>query len=94
VASDGRYAVRVGIHLGEVVRRHGDVHGDGVNIASRIQAVIDPGQIGVSQVVYDNVRNKEGIAVTLVGPVELKNVDHPVVLYTVDPADDEGVAKD
>lgn len=84
VAEDGRYEVRVGIHLGEVVRKDGDVHGDGVNIASRIQSALAPGQIGVSSVVYDNVRNKEGIDMTLVGPVALKNVDHPVTVYTVD----------
>ena len=83
VEVDGRYEVRIGIHLGEVVRKDGDVHGDGVNIASRIQSALSSGQIGVSSVVYDNVRNKDGIDMTLVGPVELKNVDHPVTVYTV-----------
>jgi adenylate cyclase len=84
VARDGRFEVRVGIHLGEVVESAGDIHGDGVNIASRIQGELEPGQIGFSRVVYDNIRNKTGLTATLVGERSLKNVDHPVALYVLD----------
>lgn len=85
VAADGRYEIRVGVHLGEVVLKEGDVHGDGVNIASRIQSAVESGQIGVSEVVHDNLRNKTGVQMTLIGPLKLKNVDHPITVYTVDP---------
>ncbi|MFB3048598.1 MAG: adenylate/guanylate cyclase domain-containing protein, partial [Acidimicrobiia bacterium] len=84
VADDGRFQVRVGIHLGEVILADGDVHGDGVNIASRIEAETPPGGIGVSAVVYDNIRNKEGFSATLLGERQLKNVAEPMTLYTID----------
>ena len=84
VGEDGRYQVRIGIHLGEVIYSDGDVHGDGVNIASRIEAETPPGGIGVSAAVYENIKNKEGLAATLLGERELKNVAEPVTLYTID----------
>lgn len=84
VAQDGRFNIRVGIHLGEIVEEHGDVHGAGVNIASRIQTVVEPGQVGISSVVYDNIRNKGGTTATSLGQTALKNVDVPITLYTLD----------
>ncbi|HSR47316.1 MAG TPA: PAS domain-containing protein [Anaerolineales bacterium] len=84
VSEDGRYQIRVGIHLGEVNRDGGKVLGDGVNIAARIQAEMGPGEIGISSVVFDNVRNKEGVSATLLGERMLKGVTDPVVLYSVD----------
>jgi len=84
VRNDGRFQVRIGIHLGEVVQSDGDVHGDGVNIASRIQNEVGAGSIGISEVVYDNIKNKEGLAATLIGERNLKNVAAPVVLYSLD----------
>jgi class 3 adenylate cyclase len=85
VAADGRFQVRIGVHLGDVVHGDGDVHGDGVNIASRIQAEVGPGEIGISDVVYANVRNKQGLQATSMGERSLKNVSAPVVLYSVKP---------
>lgn len=84
VARDGRFQVRIGIHLGEVVQEGADVHGDGVNIASRIQAEVEPGGVGFSKVVYDNIRNKEGFEVVSLGERRLKNVDAPITLYALD----------
>ena len=84
VREDGRFEARIGIHLGEVIQSGGEVHGDGVNIASRIQGEMGPGQIGISSVVYENVRNKEGVSATLVGERTLKNVAAAVILYSVD----------
>lgn len=84
VADDGRFQMRIGIHMGEVVMADGDVHGDGVNIASRIQSEVDPGEIGLSRVVYENIKNKDGLSATLVGERNLKNVSTPIVLYTLD----------
>jgi class 3 adenylate cyclase len=84
VADDGRFQVRIGVHMGEVVLADGDVHGDGVNIASRIQSEVAPGEIGLSRVVYENIRNKDGLSTTLLGERNLKNVSTPIVLYTLD----------
>ncbi|MEA1903635.1 MAG: PAS domain-containing protein [Actinomycetota bacterium] len=84
VAKDDRFDVRVGIHLGEVVEADGDVHGDGVNIASRIQSEVESGQIGISEVVCTNVRNKPGLSMSALGERTLKNVAQPMNLYTVD----------
>jgi class 3 adenylate cyclase len=77
--------VRVGVHLGEVIHSDGDVHGDGVNIASRIQGEVGAGEIGISAVVFDNIKNKDGVSVTQLGERKLKNVAEPVLLYLVDP---------
>ncbi len=80
---DGRFQVRIGIHLGEVIESAGDVHGDGVNIAARIQAAMEPGQIGISEVVHDNVRNKDGVVALPLGERVLKNVANPISLYAL-----------
>jgi class 3 adenylate cyclase len=84
VRADGRFQIRIGIHVGEVIHSGGDVHGDGVNIASRIQGEMTSGQIGISDVVYDNVKNKEGVKAIRIGERALKNVADPVVLYLVE----------
>ena len=70
--------------MGEVVLADGDVHGDGVNIAARIQGEVGPGEIGLSRVVYENIKNKDGLTTTLLGERDLKNVSTPIVLYTLD----------
>jgi len=81
--SDAHYEVRSGIHLGEVVFKAGDVFGDGVNIASRIEQSVDKAGIYVSESVYDNVKNKEGLKAESLGEKSLKNVDKPVKIYKI-----------
>ncbi len=85
VSNDGRFEVRIGIHLGEIIEADGDVHGDGVNIASRIQSEVAPRQIGLSKVVYDNIKNKAGLSATVLGERTLKNVEGPMILYSLNP---------
>jgi class 3 adenylate cyclase len=84
---------RVGIHLGDVLLRDQDVMGDGVNIASRLQAEAEPGGICISQTVYDVVKNKLQMQVVSMGPRELKNIAQAMPAYrlvleaqTLDPA--------
>jgi len=77
------FQLRIGIHLGEVVFENDDVFGDGVNIASRIQAVAKPGCIYVSESVNHNVANKKGIQTKFVKEETLKNVKEPVKIYEV-----------
>ena len=77
------YQLRIGIHLGEVLFENDDVFGDGVNIASRIQAISEPGSIYVSEPVSANVLNKKGIITRFIREEKLKNVREPVRIYEV-----------
>jgi class 3 adenylate cyclase len=72
---------RVGIHLGDVFVSQQDVMGDGVNIASRLQAEAEPGGICISQTVYDVVKNKLELHVTSLGPRDLKNIAESIPVY-------------
>jgi class 3 adenylate cyclase len=82
--ADGSFEVRIGIHLGEVVERGRGVFGDGVNIASRIHGLAEPGAIVVSDAVYENVKNKAWVNAVDNGWHELKGVAEPVRVYSVD----------
>ncbi|MEP7317915.1 MAG: adenylate/guanylate cyclase domain-containing protein [Panacibacter sp.] len=75
--------LRIGIHLAEVMFENNDVFGDGVNIASRIQAIAPVGAIWVSDAVQKNISNKKGIETKFVREEKLKNVKEPVQVYEV-----------
>jgi len=75
--------VRIGIHMGDVLIRDGNVFGDVVNIASRIQALSPPGGIYVSEMVYRNIANKKGMDSVFIKEEFLKNVKTPVRIYEV-----------
>ena len=77
------FELRIGIHLGEVVFENDDIFGDGVNIASRIQAIAAPSSIYVSEMVHDNIVNKKDIRSRFVKQIALKNVKEPVRVYRV-----------
>jgi len=77
------FQLRIGIHLGEVVFENDDVFGDGVNIASRIQTIAEPGKIYISESVHNNISNKQGIETKFVKQETLKNVKEPVRIYEV-----------
>lgn len=75
--------LRIGIHMGEIVLEGKDVFGDGVNIASRIEALAPAGAVWVSEAIYKNIRNKTGIETKFEQEVELKNVEGPLNIYSV-----------
>ena len=75
--------LRIGIHLGDVIFEGGDVFGDGVNVASRIEPLAEPGGISVSGQIYDSIRNKPDIGTAFLGAKMLKNVDHPIKVYAL-----------
>ena len=75
--------IRIGIHVGDVVVSEGDIHGDGVNIAARIEPLAPPGGICVSNAVFEQVRNKLEQPIAALGPAELKNIELPVVVHRV-----------
>ena len=75
--------LRIGIHVGDVVFEDRDVFGDGVNIASRLQALASIGGIWISESVYQNISNKKAIGTKFIGEEVLKNVKEPVKVYEV-----------
>jgi adenylate cyclase len=78
-----RFQLRIGLHLGEVVLDNNDVFGDGVNVASRIQAAAKPDSIYMSETVYLNIVNKKDIETRFVKEDQLKNVKVPVKIHEV-----------
>jgi hypothetical protein len=83
---------RVGIHLGDMYVSESEIMGDGVNIASRLQTIAEPGGICVSQTVYDIIKNKVALKATHLGAKELKNISHAVHVYKIiiDAMEEEG----
>jgi adenylate cyclase len=73
--------VRIGIHMGDVLLHHGNVFGDVVNIAARIQALAPSGGIYVSEMVYRNIVNKQGLDCMFVKEEALKNIKDTVRIY-------------
>ena len=80
-AKDRRIDVRIGINLGDVIVEGDDRHGDGVNIAARLQELAEPGGIAVSRTVVDHVRNKLEQRFDSLGVQRVKNITEPVGVY-------------
>jgi adenylate cyclase len=80
-----RIEFRVGIHLGDVVEESdGDLMGDGVNIAARLEGFCKPGAICLSEDAYRQVKGRLDLAVTDLGPTQLKNIAEPIRVYSLD----------
>jgi TolB-like protein/class 3 adenylate cyclase len=78
-----RIEFRVGIHLGDVVEEaDGDLMGDGVNIAARLEGIAAPGSICLSEDAYRQVKGRLDLAVTDLGPTQLKNIAEPIRVYS------------
>jgi TolB-like protein/class 3 adenylate cyclase len=85
VAPEKRIEFRIGIHLGDVVEESdGDLMGDGVNIAARLQGVAKPGGICVSDDAYRQVKSRLDLKVSDLGLVSLKNIAEPMRAYALD----------
>ena len=85
VPAERRIEFRIGIHLGDVVEEgDGDLMGDGVNIAARLQSVAKPGGVCLSEDAYRHVRARLDLAVKDLGPTQLKNIAEPMRLYSVE----------
>ena len=84
VAPDKRIEFRIGIHLGDVVEESdGDLMGDGVNIAARLEGVCEPGGVCLSEDAYRQVKGRLDLAVTDLGPTQLKNIAEPMRVYSL-----------
>src|SRR5207302_3397520 len=83
VMADRRIELKIGIHIGDVVHRGGDVYGDGVNIASRIEPLADAGGICVSMDVERQIRNALETRFEKLAPTELKNISVAMDLFRI-----------
>jgi adenylate cyclase len=82
-SDDWKIKLRIGIHLGDVVRKGDDILGDAVNIASRIQSLANPEGICVTEQVYDQIQNKIESPLFEIEKADLKNVKFPIKVYSI-----------
>jgi adenylate cyclase len=84
VPEDRRIVFRIGVHLGDVVEESdGDLMGDGVNIAARLEGIAEPGAICLSEDAYRQVSGRLDMAVTDLGPTQLKNIERSIRVYSL-----------
>jgi len=83
VPQNRRIEFRVGVNVGDVMVEGDDIYGDGVNVASRLESVANPGGITVSRAVRDHVGNRLDLAFEDWGEQKLKNIEKPVHVYSV-----------
>ena len=81
--AEPKVPVRIGIHQADVVFEEGDVHGDGVNIASRLESLAMPGSIFISAKVFDEIKNQKDIHAVSLGKYLLKNVAEPMEIFSI-----------
>ena len=79
--SDKDLSLRIGIHIGDVVIDGDEVYGDGVNVASRLEPVAEPGGVCISEKVHDEIQNQPEIETVFLGEKLLKNVEHSIKIY-------------
>ena len=93
LAEDQIIEFRVGINLGDIIIEGDDIHGDGVNVTARLEALAEPGGILISRAARDQIRNQHNIVLDDMGEVEVKNIARPIRIFRVvlDP-DAEGAA--
>jgi adenylate cyclase len=85
VSDERRIRFRIGVNLGDVIAEGGDIFGDGVNVAARLEALAEPGGICVSGTVRDQVRDKLPYALEDMGEQRVKNIARPVRVYALRP---------
>lgn len=79
-----RILFRMGINIGDIIVDGDDIHGDGVNIAARLEGIAEPGGICISRQAYDQVDGKLALNVRSLGPQNLKNIAKPVNVFAVE----------
>ena len=84
---DRRIEFRIGVNLGDVIVEGDDIHGDGVNVAARLEGISEPGGICISGKVYEEVRDRTDMALEDLGEREVKNINRPVRVWRWSRAD-------
>jgi len=87
---DQRLELRIGVHSGDVIVEGDDIHGDGVNIAARLEGLAEPNGICISATVREGIRNKVDVALSDLGEISLKNIAEPVHVYRVERKEQAG----
>lgn len=82
---ESRMLFRIGINLGDVIEEEGNIYGDGVNVAARLQSLAEGGGICISRSVHDHVKNKLSVRYQSLGAHSVKNIAEPVRVYRVLP---------
>src|ERR1700733_2712516 len=80
---DRRIVFRIGINLGDVIVEPGDIHGDGVNVAARLEGLAEPGGVCISGTAHDQVRDRLPYVFTDKGEQTVKNIARPVRVYSL-----------
>jgi TolB-like protein/class 3 adenylate cyclase len=83
VRDDQMVQFRIGINLGDIIEDRGDIYGDGVNVAARLESLADPGGICISRSVYDQVKSKLDLGYEFLGEQRVKNIAEPISVYRV-----------
>jgi class 3 adenylate cyclase len=83
-----RMPFRIGINLGDVIEEEGNLYGDGVNVASRLEGLADPGGICISRSVHDHVKSKLSVGYQSLGTHSVKNIAESVRVYRILPEPD------
>lgn len=87
-------AYRIGVNLGDIIVQDGDVFGDGVNVAARLEGLAEPGGICVSDMVRQVIRSKMNLPLEDLGPQSVKNIEEPVRVFRVETGTKETGAAD
>jgi len=83
IPEDRRIEFRIGINVGDIIIDEGDIYGDGVNIAARVESLASPGAICLSEDAYKQVKGKLSLEVSDLGEQQLKNISEPVRVYSI-----------
>jgi len=84
LSEDGALRFRMGVHLGDVLVRGGDLLGEGVNVAARLESMAEPGGVCISGVVFDQIDGKIDLSFRSLGTQSLKNIARPIEAYAIE----------
>lgn len=85
ISKDSRIEYRIGVNLGDVIVEADDIYGDGVNVATRIEGIAEPGQVYISGAIYEQIKHKVVCGYESLGDRKVKNITDPVRVYRVLP---------
>jgi adenylate cyclase len=83
IPEERRIEFRIGVNVGDVIIDEGDIYGDGVNIAARVEALTSPGAICISDNAYQQIKGKLTLEVSDMGEQQLKNIAQPIRVHSV-----------
>jgi class 3 adenylate cyclase len=91
ISEDKRIVFRIGVNVGDIIIESGDIFGDGVNIAARLQTLCEPGGLCISRAANDQIRDKLALAFADLGEQTVKNISRAIGVFGLSPTDIEGL---